>query len=56
VPAYFQRKPGESIRSWDAYVGGGWSMDGQSADTDGDPTENPGGDPQHFGAAPSGGD
>ncbi|HET6753852.1 MAG TPA: hypothetical protein VFH23_07865 [Jiangellaceae bacterium] len=41
MPAYFQRKPGESIRSWDVYVGGGWSIDGRSA-PDGDPAENPG--------------
>ena len=47
MPAYFQRKPDESIRSWDADVGGGWSMDGQSAGTDGDPTETPGGDQAH---------
>ena len=41
MPAYFQRKPGESIRSWDADVGGGWSMDGQSAGTDGDLPRTP---------------
>jgi hypothetical protein len=56
VPAYFQRKLGQSIRPWDAYVGGAWCMDGQSAGTDGDPAKNPGGDPQRSGDTPFGGD